>query len=68
MIPLNTRQAMDSFMDCQGARQEPERRPGGPGDPETARGDLPYLFYFSLVLLAFLLALPGPPGNASFYI
>jgi len=28
----------------------------------------PNPFYFALVLLAFLLVLPGPPGNASFYI
>ena len=56
----------DSLMDCQGARSpEPEGRPGGPGDLQTAKE----------VLLA-LLSLPGPPslpsgsglpGNSSSY-
>ena len=53
-------------MDCQGVQEEPEGRPGGPGDLETARGGSP-LFYPSLVLLAFLLAIPGLPGNPSSY-
>ena len=45
------------------AREEPEGRPGGPGDPKSPRG-LPQPFYLSLVLLAFLLALPWPPGSS----
>ena len=38
-------------MDSQGAQEEPEGRPGGPGDLEKARG----------APLA-LVPLPGPPG------
>ena len=30
---------------------------------KTARGALPYLFYLSMVLLAFLLALPWAPWH-----
>ena len=41
-------------MDCQVAQEEPEGRPGGPGDPRTCRWGRPSLFYLSLVLLAFL--------------
>ena len=54
-------------MDSQGAQEEPEGRPRGQGDLKTARGALPQLFYLSLVLLAFRLALPGLPGNPSSY-
>ena len=55
-------------MDCQGAQEEPGGRTGGPWDPKTAKGVLPRPFtfhYLSLVLLAFLLALRGLPGNLS---
>ena len=52
----------DSLLDCQGAQEEPEGRPGGPVNLQTARG-VPRAL--SLVLLAFLLALPGLPGNPS---
>ena len=31
-------QDKDSLMDCQGALEEPEGRPGGPGNLKTARG------------------------------
>ena len=69
-------------MDCQGARAEPEGRPGGPGDLKRTRwgppgllafllalpsGLLKELFTIFLVLLAFLLALPGLRGNPSSY-
>ena len=54
-------------MDCQGAQVEPEGRPGGPGDLKTATGHPPLLLHLSLVLLAFLLALPGIPDNPSSY-
>ena len=57
----------DSLMDCQGAQEEPEGRQGGLGNFKTARGGPPYLFRLSLVLLAFLLALPEFPGNPSSY-
>ena len=44
--------------------EEPKGRPGGPGDPKSPRGRPPQPFYLSLVLLAFLLALPRPPWNS----
>jgi hypothetical protein len=31
----------DSLMECQGTQEEPEGRPGGPGDDKTARGTPP---------------------------
>jgi hypothetical protein len=50
-------------MDCQGAQEEPEGRPGRPEDLETAKRYAPWLLYLSLVLHAFLLAFPMLPGN-----
>ena len=53
------------LMDCQEAQEEPE---GRPREPLKQPGGLPpELFYLSLVLLAFLLALPGLPSNPSSY-
>ena len=43
-------------MDCQGAQDEPEGRPGGPGDLKKQLGWVPPLA---------LLPLPGPPGLPS---
>ena len=45
-------------------REEPEERPGGLEKDERARGGLPSLFWDSLVLLAFLLALTWAPWNS----
>ena len=45
----------DSLLDCQGAQDEQEGRPGGQGDLKTARGITP----------SFGLLLPGPPGLPS---
>ena len=47
----NLVQEKDSLMDVQGAQEEPEIRPGGPGNPKTGRE----------VHLA-LLPVPGHPG------
>ena len=45
-------------------RQEPEVKPGGPVDLEAARRGLLQLFFFSLVLLASLPALPWAPWSS----
>ena len=37
-------------MDCQGAQEGPEARPGGPGKTKRARGDPPPAFLGPLVL------------------
>ena len=50
----------DSSMDFQGAQEEPEGRPGGPGKGKRARSDPPS--WGPLVLLAVLLALPWVKG------
>ena len=45
----------NGLMDCQGAQEEPEGRPGGPADLETAREGCPLP----------RLPLSGPPGLPS---
>ena len=64
-VPEARLQDKDSSMDCQGVQEKPEERPRGQYNLKVARGSPSYLFYFPLVLGAFLLALPGLPGNSS---
>ena len=53
-------QYTDSLMDCRGAQEEPEVRPGGPGGGKRASG-IPS----TVAGLRSLLALPGLPSTPS---
>jgi len=50
-------------MDCQGAQEEPEGRPGGPGRGNRSRGKA-MVFQGPLDLLAFLTAHPWATWNS----
>ena len=56
-LKLSRFQGKHSLLDFQGAQEEPDGRPGGPGNFKTSRVDLLFLFYLSVVLLALPLAL-----------
>ena len=68
-VPWNEGSSEASLMEFQGGQGRARRKARKTRGPSKALGGLPpFLFHLSLVLLAFLLALPWPPWTSSSYI